>query len=167
MSAASNRAARSSANCTLCSQSRSTSTWTIIAAMDITCSRWFNRRHISASCPRATMIRVDANPCNCRDPFSTFLDRFEIGDDRPHVLRFEGELGHVRMSDEQTFRQGFCKSLDRIPARERSKRRCFRMRAQLRPCRWRGNARSSCSAGLRRASPARGSLVPTTRARRP
>src|SRR6476660_7812991 len=63
-------------------------------------------------------------------PVSTLLIRFEIGDDRPHVPRFEGELGHVRMYDKQALRQSFCKSLDRISARERSKRRCLRMRAQ-------------------------------------
>ena len=57
-----------------------------------------------------------------------FLDRFEIGDDRPTscASKANGACPDVRQTD---LPPSFCKSLDRIPARERSKRRRFRMRA--------------------------------------
>ena len=48
----------------------------------------------------------------------------------PTSCGVEDELGHVRMSDEQTLCQSLSKSFNWIPARERSKRRSFRMRAK-------------------------------------
>src|SRR5262245_21530010 len=78
---------------------------------------------------RTTRARSNPAAIDCRSkPRPTkqrllLLNGFKIIDDRAHVLWWEDELRHVRMTGGKAFCQGLGKAFDLVFARERSEGR--------------------------------------------